>query len=209
VDSSRSDDGESFEASDGAKSFHLTSQFENNESFDVTIARDRGQADRSSRERLAWALNGKGDELARLDDSEGALACYEEAAGLWGDGAAGELDVPVSRALAHEAKVLVATGREQEAIVVVDDLCVRFGQASERPVLSNVVIGLRYKEIALGALGRFDEQIVVAEGASERMLEALPPDAPEEMRGLAARHADLARWAVDVERALKEESDGE
>jgi hypothetical protein len=186
-----------------------SSRFDDGESFDVTIARDRGQVDRSSRERLAWALNGRGDELARLDDGDGALACYEEAVGLWGDGSAGELDVPVSRALAHTAKVLVATGREQEAVAVVDDLCVRFGQASERPALLYVATGLRYKEIALGALGRFDEQIVVAEGASERMLEALPPDAPEEMRGLAARHADLARWAVDVERALKEEPDGE
>jgi hypothetical protein len=186
-----------------------SSRPEDGESFDVTIARDRGQVDRPSRERLAWALNGRGDELARAGEGDGALTCYEEAAGLWGDGSAGELRAPVSRALAHEARLLVAADREQEAIAVVDDLCVRFGQASERAVLANVAIGLRYKEIALGALGRFDEEIVVAEGASERMLEALPGDAPEQLRDLIGRHADLARWSVEVERALKEDSGGE
>jgi hypothetical protein len=89
-----------------------SSRFEDQESFDVTIARDRGQTDRSSRERLAWALNGKGDELAKSGEAEAALASYEEAAGLWGDGSAGELDPPVSRALAREAALLVAGGRE-------------------------------------------------------------------------------------------------
>jgi hypothetical protein len=91
----------------------------------------------------------------------------------------------------------------------VDDLCVRFGQASEAPVLAYVATGLRYKEIALGALGRLDEQIVVAEGASERIGEALPPDALEQLRGVVARHADLVRWSVAVERALQRKVDGE
>lgn len=185
------------------------STFDDDESFDVTIARDRGQTDRLSRERLAWALNGKGDELARAGKHEGALACYEEAADLWGDGSHTELGAPVARALAHKAKLLLAAGYNEEAIAVVDDLCVRFGQASERPVLSYVATGLRYKEIALGALGRLDEQIVVAEGASERILETLPGDASEEVRGLIGRHADLVRWSVDVERALQREPDGE
>ena len=186
-----------------------SSRFDDDESFDVTIARDRGQADRESRERLAWALNGKGDLLARSGDRDGAFACYEEAAGLWGDGSAGELQAPVSRALAREAGLLLAAGREQEAIAVVDDLCVRFGEASERAVLANVALGLRQKEIALGELGRFDEQIVVAEGASERLLEALPGDASEQLRGVIARHADLVRWSVELEGALEEEPDGE
>jgi hypothetical protein len=179
------------------------------ESFDVTIARDRGRTDRASRERLAWALNGKGDEVKKAGEAEAALAWYEEAAQLWGDGSAGELEAPVSRALAREAGLLLAASREREAIAVVDDLCVRFGGASERAVLANVALGLRHKEIALGELGLFDEQIVIAEGASERLLEALPPDAPERLRDHIARHADLVRWSVDVEGALKEERDGE
>jgi hypothetical protein len=186
-----------------------SSRFEDDESFDVTIARDRGQTDRSSRERLAWALNGKGDELARSREHGAALACYEGAADLWGDGSGPELGAPVARALAHKAELLLAGGREEEAIAVVDDLCVRFGQASERPVLANVALGLRHKEMALGELGRFDEQIVVAEGASERLLEALPGGAPERLRDLIGRHADLLRWSVEVEGALKEEADGE
>ena len=111
--------------------------------YDLTIAAgdrllEQGGSDAESRAKVARALVNKGLTLGQLNQSEEAIAVYDEVLRRFGEAAEPALREQVAWALVGKGIALEPSNRSEEAIAVYDEVARRFGEATE-PALRELV----------------------------------------------------------------------
>jgi tetratricopeptide (TPR) repeat protein len=143
--------------------------------YEQMAERYRGRAD--FRGQLSRALVQAGSTLARLDQPTAALDVWDELLESFSDVTEPPLAMGVAFAYEGKAAALRGLGRLDDAIAAYDELVVRFS-GSRFPVLRRRVdAALSEKVFVLLLHRRYEEAIVVASAAVDRLGESDDPDA--------------------------------
>lgn len=140
---------------------------------DILLGQNKDEA--ALRELVAKALVNKGFILGRLNQSQEAIAIYDDVIKRFGDATEPALRELVAKALVSKGLRLGTLNQDKEEIAVYDEVVRRFGEATEPTLREMVARALASKGFRLGSLNQGKEAIAVYDDVVRRFGEATEP----------------------------------